>query len=38
MVFDMPFFLALSMGSILGAVSPAVVVGGMFNLQSRGSA
>jgi len=34
--FDMPFFLALSLGFILAAVSPAVVVGGMFDLQSRG--
>jgi len=35
-LFGMPFFLALSMGFILAAVSPAVVVGGMFDLQSRG--
>jgi len=35
-LFQMPFFLALSMGFILAAVSPAVVVGGMFDLQSRG--
>lgn len=35
-IFDMPFFLALAMGFILGAVSPAVVVGGMFSLQSQG--
>jgi len=35
-LFHMPFFLALSMGFILAAVSPAVVVGGMFDLQSRG--
>jgi len=35
-IFDMPFFLALAMGFILAAVSPAVVVGGMFNLQKRG--
>jgi len=35
-IFDMPFFLALAMGFILAAVSPAVVVGGMFNLQQRG--
>lgn len=35
-IFDMPFFLALAMGFILAAVSPAVVVGGMFDLQSKG--
>ena len=35
-VFDMPFMLGASMGFILAAVSPAVVVGGMFNLQSKG--
>lgn len=35
-MFDMPFFLALATGFILAAVSPAVVVGGMFDLQHRG--
>jgi solute carrier family 9B (sodium/hydrogen exchanger), member 1/2 len=35
-IFDMPFLLGCSMGFILAAVSPAVVVGGMFNLQSQG--
>lgn len=35
-LFDMPFILALSLGFILAAVSPAVVVSGMFDLQSRG--
>jgi len=34
--FKMDFFLALAFGFILAAVSPAVVVGGMFDLQSRG--
>jgi NhaP-type Na+/H+ or K+/H+ antiporter len=34
--FKMEFFLALAFGFILAAVSPAVVVGGMFDLQSRG--
>lgn len=34
--FQMEFFLALSFGFILAAVSPAVVVGGMFDLQDRG--
>jgi NhaP-type Na+/H+ or K+/H+ antiporter len=34
--FQMKFFLALAFGFILAAVSPAVVVGGMFDLQSRG--
>jgi len=33
---DMPVALALSMGFILAAVSPAVVVVGMFDLQQRG--
>jgi len=32
----MPWPLALALGFILGAVSPAVVVGGMFDLQARG--
>lgn len=36
LIFGMPFPLALALGFILGAVSPAVVVGGMFDLQSRG--
>lgn len=35
-VFDMPFALAVSLGFILAAVSPAVVVTGMFDLQHRG--
>lgn len=35
-VFDLPFVLALSLGFILAAVSPAVVVVGMFDLQQRG--
>jgi len=34
--FGMPFWLGLSHGFILAAVSPAVVVGGMLNLQSLG--
>lgn len=34
-IFGMPFPLGLSLGFILGAVSPAVVVGGMFDLQQR---
>merc|ERR1719399_2778706 len=34
-IFGMPFPLGLSLGFILGAVSPAVVVGGMFDLQAR---
>mmetsp|Transcript_18971 Transcript_18971/g.39509 ORF Transcript_18971/g.39509 Transcript_18971/m.39509 type:complete len:682 (-) Transcript_18971:73-2118(-) len=34
--FDMEFPLAISMGFILAAVSPAVVVVGMFNLQKGG--
>lgn len=35
-VFKMPYALALSMGFILAAVSPAVVVSGMFDLHKRG--
>ena len=35
-IFGMPFALAVSAGFILAAVSPAVVVVGMFNLQQRG--
>jgi len=35
-IFGMPFPLALSCGFVLAAVSPAVVVVGMFNLQQRG--
>jgi NhaP-type Na+/H+ or K+/H+ antiporter len=35
-IFGMPFALALSGGFVLAAVSPAVVVSGMFDLQSRG--
>merc|ERR1719428_2324675 len=34
-MFGMPFPLGLALGFILGAVSPAVVVGGMFDLQRR---
>merc|ERR1719359_562935 len=34
-MFGMPFPLGLALGFILGAVSPAVVVGGMFDLQQR---
>eukprot|EP00919_Chromeraceae_sp_WS-2016_P024790 GHVR01058586.1.p1 GENE.GHVR01058586.1~~GHVR01058586.1.p1 ORF type:complete len:595 (+),score=140.75 GHVR01058586.1:170-1954(+) len=34
--FGMPITLGLSLGFILGAVSPAVVVGGMFALQRAG--
>ena len=34
--FNMEFPLAMSMGFILAAVSPAVVVVGMFNLQKKG--
>ncbi|CAM9392590.1 unnamed protein product, partial [Ectocarpus fasciculatus] len=36
LIFGMPFALALSGGFVLAAVSPAVVVSGMFDLQSRG--
>jgi NhaP-type Na+/H+ or K+/H+ antiporter len=35
-IFGMPFALALAGGFVLAAVSPAVVVSGMFDLQSRG--
>mmetsp|Transcript_57943 Transcript_57943/g.163612 ORF Transcript_57943/g.163612 Transcript_57943/m.163612 type:complete len:606 (+) Transcript_57943:111-1928(+) len=35
-IFSMPLALGLSLGFILGAVSPAIVVGGMFNLQRQG--
>jgi NhaP-type Na+/H+ or K+/H+ antiporter len=35
-IFSMPFALALSCGFILAAVSPAVVVSGMFDLHKRG--
>eukprot|EP00928_Gymnodinium_smaydae_P079260 TRINITY_DN63230_c0_g1_i1.p1 TRINITY_DN63230_c0_g1~~TRINITY_DN63230_c0_g1_i1.p1 ORF type:complete len:588 (-),score=88.57 TRINITY_DN63230_c0_g1_i1:91-1854(-) len=35
-IFGMPIALSLSLGFILAAVSPAVVVGGMFDLQRRG--
>ena len=35
-IFGMQYFLGLSLGFILGAVSPAVVVVGMFDLQKRG--
>lgn len=35
-VFGMPISLSLTMGFIIGAVSPAVVVTGMFDLQKRG--
>lgn len=36
LIFGMPFALALSGGFVLAAVSPAVVVSGMFDLQSKG--
>lgn len=35
-IFGMPIALAFALGFILAAVSPAVVVGGMFNLQKKG--
>ena len=35
-VFELPFVLALALGFILAAVSPAVVVVGLFDLHSRG--
>ena len=35
-IFGMPIALGLTMGFILAAVSPAVVVSGMFDLQLRG--
>jgi solute carrier family 9B (sodium/hydrogen exchanger), member 1/2 len=35
-VFGMPPALGLTLGFILAAVSPAVVVSGMFDLQTRG--
>lgn len=35
-VFKMPIALALTLGFVLAAVSPAVVVSGMFDLQKRG--
>lgn len=35
-VFQMPFILGLAFGFILAAVSPAVVVGGMFDMQAQG--
>lgn len=35
-VFDMPMSLSISLGFILAAVSPAVVVTGMFDLQKKG--
>jgi NhaP-type Na+/H+ or K+/H+ antiporter len=35
-IFGMPIALAFALGFILAAVSPAVVVGGMFNLQKLG--
>ena len=35
-VFELPFVLALALGFILAAVSPAVVVVGMFDLHNRG--
>ena len=34
-LFGMPYALGLSLGFILGAVSPAVVVVGMFDLQKK---
>ena len=36
-IFGMPIALAFALGFILAAVSPAVVVGGMFNLQKKDS-
>ena len=36
LILDMPFTLAISLGFILAAVSPAVVVSGMFDLQKQG--
>ena len=35
-IFEMPAALAISLGFILAAVSPAVVVVGMFDLQKAG--
>ena len=35
-IFGMPFILGLSLGFILAAVSPAVVVGAMFDLKKKG--
>lgn len=35
-LFKMPFTLGLTLGFILAAVSPAVVVSGMFDLQNKG--
>lgn len=35
-IFKMPIALGLTLGFILAAVSPAVVVSGMFELQKRG--
>lgn len=35
-VWDMPIALGLTLGFVLAAVSPAVVVTGMFDLQKRG--
>lgn len=35
-IFKMPIALGLTLGFILAAVSPAVVVSGMFDLQKRG--
>ena len=36
LLFDMPFWLGMSLGFILAAVSPAVVVDGMLKLQNLG--
>eukprot|EP00892_Ulva_mutabilis_P007649 jgi/Ulvmu1/5256/UM022_0049.1 len=36
LIFSMPFGLALTLGFILAAVSPAIVVSGMFELQTAG--
>jgi solute carrier family 9B (sodium/hydrogen exchanger), member 1/2 len=36
LLFKMPLALGLTLGFILAAVSPAIVVGGMFDLQTRG--
>jgi solute carrier family 9B (sodium/hydrogen exchanger), member 1/2 len=36
LLFKMPITLGLTLGFILAAVSPAIIVGGMFDLQTRG--
>jgi solute carrier family 9B (sodium/hydrogen exchanger), member 1/2 len=35
-MFDMPFFISLAVGSMAGAVSPAVVVSAINILQNKG--